>query len=379
MTQYLKEEFKTLVDEDGLVERYKISNYGRIFDTQSNCFISQVLTGKPQYFYVNYNTPEKRKLRRVHNLMARAFLADSYYDGASVDHTDINPYNNSLDNLRWATRKQQARNQKTNRYLINNGKKQLIKEYIEENNLTANVYQWFMTRAIESSYNPETIIKEYEDYLISLYPPTLNYYGFNLSYEDYSSVTGVSLDLLLRARKYKYSDTETKLGQRVNINNYEEVSKDSVVNICCHNQDPYLKLDSVQSLYKELSGCYHDQAKNYKYEVLIFNEMIVVTNKDGDLFITDQQGLCDDIGITVGELKWNLSKGYTYQDIFDRRTIVNRKTFYTINGVKKRRAYWCEDFGVNAKALNNYMARTKVTFKEALEKYGVDTSCLNIS
>ena len=77
VTQYLKEEFKTLIDEDGLVERYKISNYGRVFDTQANNFISQVLTGKPQYFYVNYNTLEKRKLRRFHNLMARAFLAVS--------------------------------------------------------------------------------------------------------------------------------------------------------------------------------------------------------------------------------------------------------------------------------------------------------------
>ena len=107
--------------------------------------------------------------------------------------------------------------------------------------------------------------------------------------------------------------------------------------------------------------------------------MIIVTSKDGDLFITDQQGLCNTVGITIGELQWDLSKGYTHQEIFDRTIIADRKTFYTINGVKKRRAYWCEDFGVNARALNNYMARTKVTFKEALEKYGVDTSGLNIS
>lgn len=379
MTQYLKEEFITLVDEEGQVERYKISNYGRVFDTQSNAFISQVLTGAPQYFYVNYNTPIKRKLRRVHNLMARAFLADSHFEGASVDHIDINPYNNSLDNLRWASRHQQSRNLKRNRYLLNNGKKQLIKDYITHNSLSENTYRWFMVRAVEPSYNPETIIKEYEDYLISLYPPTLNYYGFNLSYENYSAVTGVPLDLLLRARKYKYSNTEIKLGQKVNVNNYGEVSKDSVVSICCHKQDPYLKLDDVQSLYKELSGCHHDEAKKYKYEVLDFNEMVIVTNKDGYLFVTDQQGLCNSIGITIGELKWNLSKEYTHQEIFDRTIVVDRKTFYTINGVKKRKAYWCEDFGVAPKTLNNYMARTKVTFREALEKYGVDTSGLNIS
>ena len=379
MTQYLKEEFITLVDEEGQVERYKISNYGRVFDTQSNCFISQVLTGVPQYFSVNYNTPKKRKLRRVHNLMARAFLADSYFEGASVDHIDINPYNNSLDNLRWASRHQQSRNLKKNRYLISGGKVKLIRDYVTDNNLPESAYTWFMSRAILPDYNPETIIKEYEDFLISLYPPTLNYYGFDLSYENYSLVTGIPLDMLLRARKYKYSDTEIKLGQKVNINNYEEVSKDSVVSVCCHKQDYYLKLNDVQSLYKELSGCHHDEAKKYEYEVLNFKEMIIITNKDGDLFVTDQQGLCNTIGITLGELQWNLSKGYTHQEIFDRTIVVDRKTFYTINGIKKRRAYWCEDFGVNARALNNYMARTKVTFKEALEKYGVDTSGLNIS
>ncbi|UNY40363.1 HNH endonuclease [Pseudaeromonas phage vB_PpeM_ KLEP7] len=163
MTQYLKEEFKTLVDEEGLVERYKISNYGRVLDTQTNNFISQVLTGGNPYFYVNYNTPIKRKLRRVHNLMARAFLSDSYYEGASVDHIDINPYNNSLDNLRWATRKQQARNLKTNRYLINNGNKQLIREYIEDNKLTEKDYQWLWKRAIRADYNPENILQEFKN------------------------------------------------------------------------------------------------------------------------------------------------------------------------------------------------------------------------
>ena len=51
---YLKEEFKTLIDESGEVNRYTISNYGRVYDAINNVFVSPVLTGGTQYWYVNY-------------------------------------------------------------------------------------------------------------------------------------------------------------------------------------------------------------------------------------------------------------------------------------------------------------------------------------
>ena len=71
--KYLEEEFKILIDEGGEQTRYTISNYGRVFDTFKNTYVSQVLTGKPEYFYVNYyDNTGKRKLRRVHNLIAPA-------------------------------------------------------------------------------------------------------------------------------------------------------------------------------------------------------------------------------------------------------------------------------------------------------------------
>jgi hypothetical protein len=66
----------------------------------------------------------KRVLRRVHNLMAKTFI-ENPEDKPIVDHIDRNRYNNSLPNLRWATRKENARNLHLNVYY----KGQLLLDY----------------------------------------------------------------------------------------------------------------------------------------------------------------------------------------------------------------------------------------------------------
>jgi HNH endonuclease/NUMOD4 motif len=52
---------------------------------------------------------ERRLIRGVHRLMAEAFLANSWFDGAEVCHNDGNPSNNTLQNLRWDTRSANVR------------------------------------------------------------------------------------------------------------------------------------------------------------------------------------------------------------------------------------------------------------------------------
>lgn len=97
---------------------YEISSFGRV-RVKGGDFISQVFTGKPEYWYVNVyedytsKSRQSRKLRRVHNLVARAFLPNP--DNLNhVDHIDRNPYNNNLDNLRWTTIFSNQRNTKNN-------------------------------------------------------------------------------------------------------------------------------------------------------------------------------------------------------------------------------------------------------------------------
>jgi hypothetical protein len=56
---------------------------------------------------------QKNILKYVHRLLAIQFIPNPE-NKYSVDHIDINPKNNSLDNLRWATQKEQCNNKSNN-------------------------------------------------------------------------------------------------------------------------------------------------------------------------------------------------------------------------------------------------------------------------
>ena len=96
--------------------RYKVSPVGEVWDTKSDRQIAQMLTGIPQYYYVNlYRDDGKRKLVRVHRLVAEAYCHNSEPDSFNmVDHIDRNKLNNHKDNLRWVDRKGNAGNQHNN-------------------------------------------------------------------------------------------------------------------------------------------------------------------------------------------------------------------------------------------------------------------------
>ena len=46
------------------------------------------------------------KDRLVHRLVAKAFLADSYFEGAEINHIDGDKLNNEVSNLEWVTSKE---------------------------------------------------------------------------------------------------------------------------------------------------------------------------------------------------------------------------------------------------------------------------------
>ena len=141
--EYLPEVWVDLKDDKikGTEEKYSISSYGRVWNKLDKVFVSPYLTGIPQYFYVNLRVGEVRKQRRVHYLQAYSFYGEPPADDAgsvkkqTCDHIDINKFNNSLWNLRWASRKEQATNRRerknTIKYVLDNYKsvEVLAKEY----------------------------------------------------------------------------------------------------------------------------------------------------------------------------------------------------------------------------------------------------------
>ena len=108
------ESFKPVIFEDGTVSvKYTVSNFGRVFNTATNKFVSQSITGPEgsNYFCVNLNEPNKKRVsRKVHVLVARSWLRLDDCTGLEVDHIDINRFNNNLYNLRWVTRTENMNN-----------------------------------------------------------------------------------------------------------------------------------------------------------------------------------------------------------------------------------------------------------------------------
>ena len=88
---------------------YAISIDGVIVNKLTGQEVAQVLTGKPQYKYANLKNDKGRKLLRVHRLLAEAYIQKT--DGKEqVDHINRNKLDNRVENLRWVTRKENAKN-----------------------------------------------------------------------------------------------------------------------------------------------------------------------------------------------------------------------------------------------------------------------------
>lgn len=93
---------------------YQISNFGRIWSSKSNKYLSPVPNnvGYLQIKLIAANG--KRKSELVHRLVALGFIENpSGYP--EVDHIDKNIRNNSSENLRWVSRSGNCRNTCMNR------------------------------------------------------------------------------------------------------------------------------------------------------------------------------------------------------------------------------------------------------------------------
>lgn len=91
-------------DVPGFEGRYQVSNDGQVMSyARPQPRLMKLPLDHKGYERVLLSLNGKKSLGSVHRLMALAFLPDSWFPGAVVCHNDGDKRNNTLENLRWAT------------------------------------------------------------------------------------------------------------------------------------------------------------------------------------------------------------------------------------------------------------------------------------
>jgi len=93
-------------------EEYQISNYGNVKGKRGTILKTCCCKSGGFYPSVTFYKNKKHYPQRIHRLVALHFIPNPY-NLKTVDHIDRDTRNNNVTNLRWATIKTQANNQKT--------------------------------------------------------------------------------------------------------------------------------------------------------------------------------------------------------------------------------------------------------------------------
>lgn len=97
------EQWKTCVYNGEVFPNYEVSTEGRVRNIKTGKLLKNSLTDK-EYLSVKLCKDNQTKFCRVHRLVACTWIPNPH-DYTDVDHIDKNRQNNSVENLRWLSHK----------------------------------------------------------------------------------------------------------------------------------------------------------------------------------------------------------------------------------------------------------------------------------
>ena len=99
-------DFVDIIGYEGL---YKINNNGEVWSCNINKIMKQRLNHYG-YYSIKLGQKNNQKHYGIHRLLAINFIPNNDINKTEVDHIDGNRTNNNIENLRWVTHTENARN-----------------------------------------------------------------------------------------------------------------------------------------------------------------------------------------------------------------------------------------------------------------------------
>lgn len=337
----------------GYEDRYLVSNLCRVWDMKNKAFVSQVLSGGVKYYYVNLSaTPRhpKRKLKRVHTLVADAFLVNTF-NKPFVDHIDRNRFNNSIYNLRWATRKENQRNLHNSVYVEWQGEKILLVELCDrlfpENNKKA--YQ-MLYQKVEKGIDIITAVQEVKRYRKRGHNRNITTTVEGVEWNLYDWCVINKLDYITTTRRLKsgWSHADCIRGWRVGVTVYGVEYPTLEAALHSHN------LSNSQWDRRKAQGMSLEEAIQYDPD----NRFIhTVLDKDGNEVTGTRNELCKHFGMSRAGVDDRISKGMTLE-VALTTPLIKRK-YIEYFGVRKSRKYWLDVLGLKPRQVDRLTNRPK--------------------
>ncbi|AUR84791.1 HNH nuclease [Vibrio phage 1.063.O._10N.261.45.C7] len=314
--------------------RYEINEAGVVWDKELEREVSQVLTGKPQYYYVNLNTDcGNRKLKRVNNVMAWSFLGDPPTPSHTSDHIDQNKLNNHISNIRWADRRTQTGNRKVTSRLPCGTP---VTDFLHDKgyDLKQGIGRFIYFKMREGVSYIDSLFM-WRDFLSPIKPVPVREYPSSIEY------LGV------------WYPTKKPLNEK-----FGNVSYDVFLS----------RLHEGMSLEEALTYQYVNEVSHF------------YLGNHYDNF----EGHCKRLHISHDRIRAKMSKlGVSFEEAI--ALPVERVIKHCINGEVKRNTEWYKMYNIPSRTANSWMNKKNHkgepygrTFKDVLEKYGVDTSTMKI-